>query len=90
MVSVKDIQIKKPTEQQIQICKSWPVWQSQPRSFDWVYTQTETCLVIEGKVTISDNHSSVTIGPGDLAVLPEDLECTWHITEPLKKHYTFE
>jgi len=89
MPTVKDIIVKKPSEEEISTCKNWPTWKSEPSTFDWAYTEKETCLVVEGKVTITDDKDSVSFGPGDLVVFPKDLECTWHVTEPVTKHYNF-
>ena len=91
MPTVKDVVVKKPSDEEIGTCKSWPIWKCQPSSFDWAYTEKETCLLIEGKVTVTDKDGkgSVSFGPGDLVVFPEDLECTWNVQEPVKKHYNF-
>ena len=92
MPTAKDIVVKKTTEEESAACKSWPVWACEPSKFDWDYTQTETCLVLEGKVTVSDRPATgeaVTFGPGDLVVFPVDLRCTWKVQEPVKKHYNF-
>ena len=90
MPTVKDVTVRKPTEDEIQTCKSWPIWQCEPSTFDWQYTQKETCLIIEGEVTVKDAEASVSFGPGDLVIFPNDLDCTWNITEAVKKHYTFD
>ncbi|MBN2454982.1 MAG: cupin domain-containing protein [Sedimentisphaerales bacterium] len=89
MPTVKDVIVRKPTEEEVKTCKNWPVWQCQPSTFDWAYTQTETCLLLEGKVTIKDGHYSASFGPGDYVVLPNGLECTWHVSQAVKKHYNF-
>lgn len=92
MPTIKDITVKKPTEAEIAKCQTWPIWECQPSTFDWDYTQTETCLIIEGQVTITDRpagQDSVSFGPGDLVIFPVDLRCIWKITEPVKKHYYF-
>ena len=89
MPSVKDVIVRKPTEDEKKMCKTWPIWQCKASTFDWVYTQTETCLIIEGKVTVRDKNSSVEFGAGDLVIFPNELECTWHITEAVKKYYSF-
>ena len=89
MPTVKDVIVRKPTEQEKQICQNWPIWQSKPSTFDWVYTQTETCLIIEGKVTVRDDNYSVDFGPGDLVIFPNELECTWQVKESVKKYYDF-
>jgi len=89
MPTVKDIIVKKPSEEEVSKCKSWPIWECEPSVFDWSYTQTETCLLLEGRVTVSDGTDSVSFGPGDLVVFPTGLDCTWQVTEAVKKHYNF-
>ena len=92
MPTVKDIVIKKPTDQEIETAKTWPIWQSDPATFDWDYTQTETCLLIEGKVTVTDRpatENSVTFTAGDMVIFPEGLPCIWKIEQAVKKYYDF-
>jgi len=89
MPSVKDVIVKKPSDEEAATCKGWPVWEHGVDTFDWAYTQKETCLVIEGEVTVTDGENSVSFGPGDHVVFPEDLECTWQIRKAVRKHYNF-
>lgn len=91
MPTVKDIVISKPAEDKIAEYESWPIWSCQESVFDWDYTQTETCLILQGKVTVKDRQGddSISFGPGDLVVFPLDLKCIWQIEEPVKKHYNF-
>jgi uncharacterized cupin superfamily protein len=89
MPTVKDVIVKKPSDEEAAVCKAWPTWQCEASTFDWEYTQKETCLLIEGKVTVTDGNDSVSFGPGDLVVFPEELKCTWQVTEPVKKYYNF-
>ena len=89
MPTVKDVIVKKPTEQEVAACKAWPTWKCEPSTFDWAYTEKETCLLLEGKVTVTDGKESVSFGPGDLVVFPEALECTWNVHEAVRKHYNF-
>ena len=89
MPTVKDVIVKKPNEEEIAECKTWPIWEAEPSTFDWAYTQTETCLILDGKVTVSDKDNSVSFGVGDLVIFPLDLECIWEIKKPVRKHYNF-
>ena len=89
MPTIKDVVVKKPSDEEVKKCKAWPIWSKEPSTFEWSYTQTETCLILEGKVTVSDTEDSVTFSVGDLVVFPEGLECTWRISEPVRKHYNF-
>ena len=63
--------MEKPTEAEAKKCKSWPIWTCEPSTFDWEYTQKETCLILDGEVTVSDDADSVSFGPGDMVVFPE-------------------
>jgi len=89
MPTVKNIIVRKPSDKEAAACKNWPIWNCQPSTFDWEYTEKETCLILEGKVTVTDKTYSVSFGPGDLVILPQDLSCTWHVKEAVKKHYNF-
>jgi len=89
MPTVKDVIVRKPTDEETTTCESWPTWQCDASTFDWVYTEKETCLLINGKVTVTDGTDSVSFGPGDLVIFPEGLECNWHVQEPVKKYYNF-
>lgn len=89
MPSIKDVIVKKPSDEEAEACKVWPIWKCEPSTFDWAYTEKETCLLIEGKVTVSDGTNSVSFSAGDLVVFPVDLECTWNVQEAVTKHYNF-
>jgi len=89
MPTVKDVIVKKPSEEESAVCQSWPIWKCEPSNFDWAYTEKETCLLIEGKVTVTDGKDSVNFGSGDLVVFPEGLECNWNVQEAVKKYYNF-
>ena len=93
MPTVKDIIVRKPTAEEIEKCKKWPIWTCGISKFDWEYTQTETCLILEGRVTITDDPdsgNSASFAPGDLVILPDKLKCFWEVKEPVKKHYHFD
>ena len=89
MATVKDVVVRKPTKDEDKNCKTWPIWTCKPSEFDWAYTEKETCLILEGEVTVTDGKDSVSFGAGDLVIFPEDLECTWQVQEAVKKYYNF-
>jgi hypothetical protein len=69
----------------------WGIWTKDASEFPWTYDSTETCYFLEGEVTVTpDNGAPVTMGKGDLATFPKGMSCTWKITRPVRKHYTFE
>jgi uncharacterized protein len=92
MPTVKDIIVKKPTEDEIADAKTWPIWTCDVSTFDWDYTESETCLILEGKVSVQERpgEEEVSFGPGDMVVFPNGLACIWKVTEAVKKHYKFE
>jgi uncharacterized cupin superfamily protein len=89
MPTINDVLVKKPSDAEVSTCKSWPIWTCEPSRFDWVYTQSETYLIIEGEVTVSDGRDSVSFGPGDYVVFPNGLECVWDVKKSVRKHYNF-
>jgi hypothetical protein len=89
MPTIKDVIVRKPTKEESQTCKDWPIWSCQPSTFEWTYTEKETCLILEGQVTVSDGKDSVSFGPGDFVIFPVDLECTWNVKKAVRKHYNF-
>ena len=71
-------------------CRSWPTWGCGVSKFPWTYGDSETCLLISGKVTVSPtNGTPVTIQKGDIATFPAGMSCTWDVTEAIQKHYNF-
>ena len=42
--------------------KNWPIWTCEVSSFDWTYTDKETCLLLESEVQATPNSGeSVSI-----------------------------
>ena len=87
MPTIKDVIVRKPSEKETKTCETWPIWKCEPSTFDWSYTEKETCLLIEGKVTVTDGKDSVSFGSGDLVIFPSDLDCTWKVHESVSKYY---
>lgn len=71
-------------------CKLWPVWEKEPSEFPWHYDEKETCLIIEGEVTVtSDDGQPISFGAGDLVIFPEGMDCIWNVRTTVRKHYKF-
>lgn len=47
------IEVKKPTEEEKKACSNWPTWGCGVSKFPWSYSERETCLVLEGEVTVT-------------------------------------
>ena len=71
--------------------KRWPTWGCGVSKFPWTYDDSETCLLLQGKVTVTptDGRAPVTISKGDLCTFPAGMSCTWDVVEPILKHYNF-
>jgi len=83
------IEVRKPTAAEVAEMEKWPTWEKEPSTFPWHYDQQETCLVIEGAVTVEAADQTVSFGPGDRVVFPEGLDCTWKVEQAVRKHYQF-
>lgn len=85
------IEVRKPTPQELDALGvgSWPVWSCGVSTFDWSYSDQETCYLLEGAVTVESDSESVSFGKGDLVVFPEGLSCVWKVKAPVRKHYRF-
>ncbi len=93
MPTIQDCIVRKPTDAEKKVCQGWPIWTCGVSKFEWEYTQVEKCLILEGRVTVTDNPDSgnaISFGPGDYVVFPNGLKCIWDVIEPVKKHYEFE
>lgn len=85
-----DIIVKKAAEAEKAAMQSKPVWECGVSEFDWYYDSEETCVLIEGEVTVEYNGGSVSFSAGDYVVFPKGLSCVWKVTKPVKKHYMFK
>jgi len=85
------IEVRKPTKQELEKIKAerWGIWEKEVSEFPWEYDEKETCLLLEGEVTVTHAGGSVKFGKGDFVVFPKGLECTWKITKPVRKYYKF-
>ena len=84
-----DIIVKKPTEAEKTEMQTKPTWGCGVSEFDWYYDSEETCILIEGEVTVLYNGKSVSFAAGDYVVFPKGLSCVWKVTKPVRKHYVF-
>ena len=85
-----EIEVRKPTEEEAKLFKTYPTWECEPSEFPWTYDDKEICLMVEGQVTVTTDEGEVSFGAGDLVCFPAGLSCTWKVTERVRKHYTFK
>ena len=84
-----NIIVRKATEADKAQMQTKPVWECEVSEFDWYYDSEETCVLIEGEVTVSYDGGSVSFGAGDYVVFPKGLSCVWKVSKPVRKHYEF-
>ena len=84
------ITVKKPTESEKQAMQSQPIWTCGVSEFDWYYDSEETCLLLEGEVTVTYDGGSVSFDAGDYVIFPKGLSCVWKVAKPVKKHCIFK
>jgi uncharacterized protein len=83
------IEVRRPTQVEESKMKKCPIWEKEPSEFPWHYDEQETCLVLEGEVTVETPNETVSFGAGDYVVFPKDLDCTWKVKKAIRKHYRF-
>lgn len=87
------IRVEKPDQATLDALgvSRWPIWTKEVSTFPWTYSSKEIAYILEGEVTVTSKQGdSVTFGAGDLVTFETGLECTWHVSKPLKKHYHFD
>jgi len=81
--------IRKPEPQEIETMQTKPIWTCDPSEFEYSYDQTETCLILEGKVEVTYDKAVYSFQAGDLVVFEKGVKCRWRILDAVKKHYQF-
>lgn len=85
-----EIIVRKPNESERAEMAAEPIWEKEVSAFPWEYDMNETCLLIEGRVTVTPHGGeAVSFGAGDLVTFPKGMKCDWDITQPVRKHYKF-
>lgn len=66
------------------------LWECTTGSFTGIRDgYTEICTILSGRVTVeSEGMKSEEYGPGDILVMPSGWAGTWHVHEPVRKHFT--
>jgi uncharacterized cupin superfamily protein len=66
------------------------VWEATVGSFTAVRDgYTEICYIMSGSVTVqADGEDAQKLSPGDILVMPSGWRGTWHVHEPIVKHFT--
>jgi uncharacterized cupin superfamily protein len=82
------IEVRKPTEEEMKMAESWPIWKKEISEFPWEYGEKETCLILKGRAEVeTEDGEKAEFGAGDWVAFPSGMRCTWRIKEDLEKHY---
>ena len=68
---------------------NWPIWTCEVSEFPWKYDVEESCLILEGEVSVAAGSDIVQIKAGEFVIFPKGLDCVWKVTKPIRKHYKF-
>jgi len=68
----------------------WAIWEKEVSTFEWQYTQKETCYILRGAFSVTpEDGEKMEFKRGDLITFPKGLKCVWEITKDVEKHYHF-
>jgi hypothetical protein len=84
------VKIEQPDEKRLAELrvKNWPTLEKETCDIDWVFDCTEESYFLEGRVIVETaDGRRFEVKKGDLATFPKGLACTWHIIEPMRKHF---
>jgi uncharacterized protein len=86
---MKSVIISIPSPEEITAMKTLPIWEHDVAAFFWHYDEKETCLLIEGNVTVKTSEGEYHFKAGSKVEFAEGLDCEWIIHERVRKHYVF-
>ncbi len=91
VVEMEKITIERPTSEELRVfdIDMWDSWGCEVSIFDWEYPAKERAYILEGKVVVKTDVEEVVIQKGDLVTFPKGLKCTWTVSEPIRKVYSF-
>jgi len=84
------MKVWKPSPQEIEKAENWGTWKKEISEFPWFYDDQETCYILDGEATATDNKgNTVVFGKGDMVRFEKGLSCTWKIVKDIRKKYYF-
>ena len=63
------------------------IWQAEPGTLAVSYTETELCVLVEGRVRLTASDGSVEFGPGDAFVIAGGFRGSWELIGRVTKLY---
>ncbi|KKK46403.1 hypothetical protein LCGC14_1386160 [marine sediment metagenome] len=85
---------KIPTEEELKRLnvESWGTWNKEVSEFDWSYSDTETCYILDGDIEVTDSKTGdkIQFTKGDLVQFEKGLNCVWRVKKPVRKYFSFD
>ena len=70
--------------------KNLSIWTCEESFFGSTYDDKETCLLLDGEVTVTpDGGEPLKFGPGDLVIFLAGIHCRWDVHKLVRKYYRF-
>jgi hypothetical protein len=64
------------------------MWECECGTFEWQMDGDEIAYCFEGRFSITtDGDDTLTIGPGEMVLLPHGMKGTWRILEPIRTFF---
>lgn len=84
------ISVVTPDKEKLNEVTQWPVWEKEPSTFDWDYTEKEVFYILEGEASLSSECGlKQQLKAGDLVTVEAGIVVQWQITKDIRKHYKF-
>lgn len=84
------MKVWEPSQEEIDKTSGWGIWSKKISEFPWNYDDTETCYILEGEASATDNKgNSIHFKAGDMVKFEKGTSCTWKIIKDIRKRYIF-
>jgi uncharacterized protein len=84
------MKVWQPTTEEIKKTDNWGTWKKEISEFDWYYEEPETCFIIKGEASVTDNSgNTISFKSGDMVEFKNGLKCKWKINKEIEKRYKF-
>ncbi len=84
------MKVWQPTPEEIAKTSDWGTWSKETSEFPWFYEEPETCFILEGEASATDDKgNSIHFKAGDMVKFEQGISCTWKIKKNIKKRYLF-
>jgi uncharacterized cupin superfamily protein len=84
------MKVWQPAPEEIEITRNWGTWKKEVSEFSWFYDEPETCYILQGDATVTDETgNSIHFKAGDMVQFEQGQKCVWKINQDITKKYQF-